>query len=269
MKAQLLSDLHTEFYYGRPLDMLRRLEFEPNLDFLFLPGDVVVQPLQPPEECREVFEFLGSKARYVIYTIGNHEYYRSKKGADVEAGLRSVMPDNYVWLNNTDVTLDGIHFYGGAMWFPDHPLNQVFEKDINDFELIRDIHNWVYKSNTAFRINGRKLITNRTIVLTHHLPSHLSTPRMYAESTINRFFVSDESKLIMDKQPRLWVHGHTHHACEYLLDKTPVICNPLGYPNEWGCPTPRNPTSASVEDFFVRLSQHDINYPPVVFDISN
>jgi predicted phosphodiesterase len=269
MKAQLMSDLHTEFYYGRSMEMLQRLEFEPDLDFLFLLGDIVVPSVQTAQECREVFAFLGSKARYVLYTVGNHEYYHSSKGTNVEAMLRSYMPDNFVWLDNNDVTLDGVHFYGGAMWFPDHPLNQLYEKDISDFELIRDIHDWVYKSNTEFRANGMRLITDRTLVLTHHLPSHLSTPKMYAESTINRFFVSDESKLIMAKQPRLWVHGHTHHACQYELDGTLVMCHPFGYPGERGCRTPRIVTRDSVQDFFNRLSTTPFNYPLVVFELGN
>ena len=55
---------------------------------------------------------------------------------------------------------------------------------------------------------------------------------MYAESPINRFFVSDETPLILDKKPRLWVHGHTHLTCDYMLGETRVVCNPHGYPKE-------------------------------------
>lgn len=30
----------------------------------------------------------------------------------------------------------------------------------------------------------------------------------------------------------LWIHGHSHDRCDYLLGKTRIIANPLGYPNE-------------------------------------
>jgi Icc-related predicted phosphoesterase len=179
-----------------------------------------------------VFEFLASKARHVLYTIGNHEYYSSPEGAKVEELIRAVLPKNYVWLDNSEVTLDGIHFYGGAMWFPDDPLNQIYERQLNDFNLIGDFRNWVYKKNTEFRENARKMVRPETVVLSHHLPSPMSTHAMYAGSTINRFFVSDETDFILERQPRLWVHGHTHLPCDYMLGSTRVVCNPYGYPQE-------------------------------------
>jgi predicted MPP superfamily phosphohydrolase len=232
MKAQLISDLHTEFYYGDSMDALRRIPFVSDLDFLFLPGDTVVPAHQSAKECRQIFDFLGSKARYVLFTMGNHEYYGSKKGTDVEDFVRSVLPDNYVWLENSEATIEGKHFYGGAMWFPNDPLNQVYENQLNDFRLIKDIHDWVYEKNTEFRVNGNRLIRPDTVVLSHHLPSSLSTHKTYQDSPINRFFVSDETPLILEKKPRLWVHGHTHLSCDYVLGETRVVCSPHGYPAE-------------------------------------
>ena len=239
MKAQLMSDLHTEFYYGESMDMLKTLQFEPKLDFLLLPGDVVVPAHQPKDEMRGIFEFLASKARYVLYTFGNHEYYGAKYGHEVESRIREILPANIHLLDCSKVVLDGVEFFGGAMWFPDHPLNQIYEHQLNDFNLIGDIHDWVYQKNTEFRENGHKLIRPETVVLSHHLPSPMSTHPIYAGSDINRFFVSDETNLILEKKPRLWVHGHTHVSCDYGLGTTRVVCNPYGYPqerNDWRYP---------------------------------
>src|ERR1017187_4630183 len=105
MIAQLISDLHTEFYYGDSLDMLRRIQFIPNLDFLLLPGDIVVPAHQPKEEMRTVFEFLASKAQHVLLTFGNHEYYSSKVGAAAEAKIREVLPDNVHLLGNSEILI--------------------------------------------------------------------------------------------------------------------------------------------------------------------
>lgn len=71
-------------------------------------------------------------------------------------------------------------------------------------------------------------------MVTHHLPSHRSTAARFVRSPLNRFFVCDVEPLIVDRQPRLWVHGHTHAAMDYRIGATRVVCNPLGYPGEGG-----------------------------------
>ena len=38
--------------------------------------------------------------------------------------------------------------------------------------------------------------------------------------------------LIIEMQPRLWVHGHTHEIFDYYIGTTRVLCNPRGYPHE-------------------------------------
>lgn len=232
MKAQLLSDLHCEFYHGESLAMLKGLVFVPDLDFLLLPGDVVVPAHQSKAEMQIIFGFLASQARHVLLTFGNHEYYSSKKGIEAEERIREALPSNFHLLDNSAITIDGAEFYGGAMWFPDDPLNQIYERQLNDFNLIGDIRKWVYQKNTEFRENGYKLIRPETVVLSHHLPSPMSTHPMYVGSTLNRFFVSDETDLILEKKPRLWVHGHTHTPCDYMLGGTRVVCNPYGYSTE-------------------------------------
>jgi hypothetical protein len=37
---------------------------------------------------------------------------------------------------------------------------------------------------------------------------------------------------VRELQPKLWIHGHTHDRCDYVLAETRVVANPLGYPNE-------------------------------------
>jgi hypothetical protein len=34
---------------------------------------------------------------------------------------------------------------------------------------------------------------------------------------------------ILQHQPRLWIHGHTHESFDYKIGKTRVVCNPRGY----------------------------------------
>jgi predicted phosphodiesterase len=46
------------------------------------------------------------------------------------------------------------------------------------------------------------------------------------------FFVCDMAARVRERQPKLWIHGHSHDRCDYLLGRTRVVANPLGYPNE-------------------------------------
>lgn len=36
---------------------------------------------------------------------------------------------------------------------------------------------------------------------------------------------------------KVWIHGHTHHSCDYSLEDSRtsvrVVCNPRGYPVGW------------------------------------
>jgi len=90
----------------------------------------------------------------------------------------------------------------------------------------------VYDENRTFTWMANKLVTKETIVVSHHLPNSKSTPKRYEKDSCNRFFVSDQTKLIEEKQPRLWLHGHTHSPCDYRLGETHMVCNPYAYPKE-------------------------------------
>jgi predicted phosphodiesterase len=230
MKAQIISDIHTE-WYDNPSPFLMQLRFEENLDFLILAGDIVSAGYQPLAVIKKVFDFLATKARNVIYVVGNHEYYKSSS-PQTEFNLRSVMPKNFTWLMEDEATIEGVHFYGGALWFPDSPMNIFYEGSINDFQSIHGLKEWVYTSNKMFTTNAKQLIKPETVVVSHHLPHASSTPERFVLSEINRFFVADQTEVIMEKRPRFWIHGHTHDACRYKIEDTEVICNPCGYPLE-------------------------------------
>ena len=229
MRLQLISDLHTEFY---DMPKVNQIPLAENLDVLVIAGDLVVPARQHPKVVRRVIQYFSDKVPYILYVSGNHEYYGGSR-EQVEFTLRSYMPKNFVWLNNEEVTIKGQHFYGGTMWFKPDPLNQFYEKNLSDFEVIKgNFREWVYQENALFRANAEKLVTPDTVVISHHLPHPRSTPLQFFNSPINRFFVSDESYLIEQKQPKLWLHGHTHHWCDYTLGNTRVLCYPFGYPHE-------------------------------------
>ena len=236
MKLQLISDLHTEFH-DSPASFLDSLDIESNLDFLVVAGDTVAVNRQHEQDILSSFHRFSKYARHVLWIPGNHEYYGSYNSSDTNKQLAAyiVRYPNIHWLQNNELILDGSHFYGGAMWFPNvDGLNQLYERELSDFSQIKDLLQWVYHENIAFRYHANKLVTEKTIVISHHLPSRQSVPTEFRGLQSNRFFVSDEERFIAERQPRLWFHGHTHKACDYQLGNTRVVCNPHGYPSERG-----------------------------------
>jgi len=69
------------------------------------------------------------------------------------------------------------------------------------------------------------------VVCGHHAPSHLSIhPRYGNDQIMNGGYYSDLSEFILDRpQIKIWTHGHTHHAFDYTIGETRVVCNPRGY----------------------------------------
>jgi len=65
------------------------------------------------------------------------------------------------------------------------------------------------------------------------LPTRHSISKRWQGNPLNRYFVTDLTALILQKQPKLWIHGHTHDSKDYKLGVTRIVCNPYGYyPNE-------------------------------------
>ncbi len=45
-------------------------------------------------------------------------------------------------------------------------------------------------------------------------------------------YALDLTDLIRERGPDLWIHGHVHHAVNYWVGRTRVVCNPRGHPDE-------------------------------------
>jgi Icc-related predicted phosphoesterase len=45
-------------------------------------------------------------------------------------------------------------------------------------------------------------------------------------------YASDLSRLILDRQPGLWVHGHLHSRLDYAISDTRIVCNARGHVDE-------------------------------------
>ena len=66
-------------------------------------------------------------------------------------------------------------------------------------------------------------------MVTHHAPSIRSIADRYKSDPVSAAFASNMDDFILEHQPRLWIHGHTHESFDYEIGKTRVVCNPRGY----------------------------------------
>jgi Icc-related predicted phosphoesterase len=233
MRLHILSDLHTEFSDFDPP--------ETDADIVVLAGDIGVG--------REGIEWAVRQfgERPVVYVPGNHEYYHHTIG--LMGKLRSGTPANIRVLDNESCEFHGVRFLGATLW-TDFMLygegeawfsRQRARRSIDDFTVIRNGDRRftpedsvrLHEASKAWLVSElQRPVDGRTVVVTHHLPATPSVASRYRNDPLNPAFASRLEDVIETYRPDLWIHGHTHVACDYEIFGTRVVCNPLGYPGE-------------------------------------
>jgi hypothetical protein len=146
------------------------------------------------------------------------------------AGVRSM--GSTLW---TEFKLHG----EGEAWF----ARERARRSMNDFVRIRHgRHKFRPEDSVELHETSRTWLVDQfeqpfdgpTVVVTHHLPASASIAKRYANDPLKPAFASRLEGLIEEYQPALWIHGHTHDACDYELFRTRIVCNPRGYPGEYG-----------------------------------
>ena len=223
MKIQYLSDLHLEFHQDKGAAFLNEIVHE--ADILVIAGDLGIF-----KDMNRAFKFLSKKYKHIIYVAGNHEYYHSGPEETHEL-LNSCKAKfkNLHWLDNSAIEIKGQRFIGGTGWFPYRMDNLIHKCKLADFSYIRGFEPWVYEKNKDFVNLLYDNLTKNDIIVMHHLPSYNSVPAIFMHSELNRFFVCDITDLMLGREPRAVIHGHTHTSCTYKLEDTKILCNPFGY----------------------------------------
>ena len=230
MKIHILSDLHIEF---------GKFDFQPiDADVVVFAGDIGVGI--------DGIEWINSLKidHPVIYVLGNHEFYHNDLSIlDV---IKIKAADNIHVLENDEVYIDNVRFLGCTLWtdflfFGESEKYfsvQAAKRGMSDFEVIRnngkrfipeDSIKFHGESRAWLQENLESSFDGNTIVVTHHLPSSKSVHPRFANSKLTAAFASRLENLILDGEPDLWIHGHTHDKYDYFIGNTRVICNPRGY----------------------------------------
>ena len=240
-KYFIVSDLHLEFRQGYENSYWEAFPSHPlsHPTTAIVAGDLTSFGL-PERIVYQHFVRLCNRFDKVIYVPGNHEYYGShpdivrRRLAVLETDLA---PTLTVLRSGEPYTFDGQRFIGDTMWFPDRPEVHIYRKMINDGAQIKGLFPWCFTESHLF-MNALRDVREDDIVVTHHVPNNVDTRRHWLGSQTQPYFVNRDCELWWQNpnaiKPKAWIYGHTHDKHNYYIDKTHLICNPVGYPGEQG-----------------------------------
>lgn len=70
----------------------------------------------------------------------------------------------------------------------------------------------------------------KTIVVTHHVPTLLNYPEKHKGSILNEGFAVELFDLIESTSPDYWIYGHSHgNIADFEIGNTQLLTNQLGY----------------------------------------
>lgn len=252
MKLRILSDIHNEFGRWTPPKV--------EADVVVLAGDIG-DGLQNSWLDDHFLQYKQS----CVQVLGNHELYKrfvnaakeqffedALRGGDLLNGMVMIgeIEENAVVihaLENSSTIIDGIRFLGCTLWtdfdlFGDPVLaTREAARKMNDFKIIYNDDDtpitphqtilW-HKASVAWLKEQIKDKSLPTVIVTHHAPSIRSINPKHLDDPMTAAFASNLDALVEESGALLWIHGHTHHCCDYKIGKTRVISNQAGYRHE-------------------------------------
>jgi predicted phosphohydrolase len=234
-KIQYASDLHLEFPKNK--EFCNANPLVPNGDILILAGDIV--PFAIMDKHQDFFSYLSDNFQMTYWIPGNHEYYyfdaATKSGSFYEE-IRS----NVILLNNSVVQHQDTRLIFSTLWSKISPANQWnIERGLSDFHVINyngnkltaDDYNLMH-TNCVHFINQelQNKEANKTIVVTHHVPTLKKYPKIYKNSTLNEAFAVELFDIIEASEADYWIYGHSHYNTkDFKIGTTKMRTNQLGY----------------------------------------
>lgn len=237
MKLHLVSDIHLEF---------GGLQLPGGADLLVVAGDLCEARSffrndsnawrRAGAEMRRFVNDEFAKYPRVVYVPGNHEYYGGSI-AGTDDKLRLLTP---TFLQGMSVDIDDYRLFGTTLWTDanrNSPMTlNVLQRLMSDFRVIDEFPVIRMTLLHQQQLTGLKTFlaensNRKTVVVTHHAPSHRSVNEKYADDQyMNGGYFSDLDMLIADNpQIALWCHGHMHDPSDYTIGDTHVVCHPRGY----------------------------------------
>lgn len=233
MNLQVLSDIHLETFKDGGVRYIDSLEPQ-GVDVLILAGDITTW--QYPTTAAKQIALIAQKYKNVIYVLGNHELWRHgwaspyRAAAGIEATIQGYADNVFVLYGGKQIHIDGQRFLGDTGWFPSLQVQQQYlMQGWPDFELIRGLAENYGAHNAQLRRHLLAEATHDDVVITHHIPSTLGIAPRWRGNPSNVFFYAGYDQVILEKQPKLWIFGHTHDPRDVMHGETRLLCNPRDY----------------------------------------
>lgn len=238
MLAWIFSDLHVDANAHSPWLLPHP---RPDHDVVIIAGDICEGLKRGVKWIAEQ----GLNAKPVIYVPGNHEYYGFDLDSERAAGKAAAAEFRNIHVLDRDaIEVDGVLFLGATLW-TDYGLfgedavtaaQSKAEQTMSDHRLIlRDGYCWTAADAREEHLTSRRWLEAQleeyaasSVVVTHTAPSLKSIAPRYQHELVTAAFASNLDDLIV-RDPRLWVHGHTHVGCDYRHGSCRVVNNPRGY----------------------------------------
>jgi predicted phosphohydrolase len=235
MILQYCSDLHLEFKENKAFIEAYPLEAKGHI--LLLAGDIV--PFAVMDKHKDFFSYISDHFPVTYWLPGNHEYYYSDITAKPDI-LNEKIRSNIFLVNNTSIIHENNRFVFSTLWSRISSSNEWhIENGMSDFQVIKfnnkrfSVHdfNLLHANSMNFlQTELHNTSYDKTIVVTHHIPTFQHYPLQYKNSLLNEAFAVELSPLIEQTSPDYWIYGHHHNnTADFSINETHMLTNQLGY----------------------------------------
>jgi len=235
MTVQYASDLHLEFKENK--EFLKSNPLQPIGEILLLAGDII--PFAVMDKHADFFSYISDNFQTTYWIPGNHEYYYfdiAKKSGTFNEKIK----DNVFLVNNTSVILNNVKIILSTLW---SKIGSVYEwqieRSMSDFQVIKN-EGYRFSATKFNQLHDECLLflkqelhrnnTDKTLVVTHHVPTFQNYPEKYKGDALNEAFGVELFDLIETYKPDCWIYGHTHsNTPDFKVGNTQLLTNQLGY----------------------------------------
>jgi predicted phosphodiesterase len=240
MRIQVLSDIHFDVD-----DVRDDVRPHPGADCIVVAGDV-------GEGMENSFEWLRERFgpdKPIVAVAGNHTYYRRSLRDELKSANTAAKRFGVHFLEDSSVELGNVKFIGCTLWtdyrllgdaFRSHAMKEAREKMYDHKKISLQKEPWkrflpqdaAYMHSRSIQFLKNEITpsgSTKLFVVTHHAPSIKSIAPHFRNGLLSAAYASDLENMIVELQPGIWLHGHTHNSSDYFLGNCRVVCNPHGY----------------------------------------
>lgn len=190
MTIACLSDTHS---------LHHRIPSIPDADILIHAGDI-----SKYGDESQVVDFLhwfsALPHKHKIFIAGNHDFFFENKREDY---IRTVIPDNVIYLNDSGCEINGIRIWGS-------PISPEFM-------------NWAFnrKRGTEIQQHWNKIPENTDILITHGPPAGI----LDTTTNFQKTGCEDLLNTVLKIRPAFHIFGHIHEAHGIITQASTTFVN--------------------------------------------